>query len=319
MSAIERDATPDDGRFEGGQALAELAAGLARHAPTDGVHATAIDGVHAIRVSRPSSELVFALHQPAVCVIAQGCKRVMLGKEVYAYDASRFLVFSVDLPVSAQVTQATPREPYLCFRLDLHAADIAALLIRTGEVPAPPDAPGRGLYVSRTTEPLLDAVRRLVRLLDEPAERAALAPLVIQEIVYRLLCSDQGHRLAAIARADSHASRIARAIVWLKSNYAAPLRTEALARHAHMSVSSLHHHFKAVTSMSPLQYQKQLRLQEARRLLLGEVSEIAAAAFRVGYESPSQFTREYSRAFGVPPSRDLQRLRSAAATGLRAA
>ena len=291
------------------QALHELAELLARHAPVDGTHSTTIPGLSAIRISKPSDELVHALHQPAVCVIVQGSKRVLLRNEVYAYDASRFLVFTVDLPISAQVVEASAQEPYLCLRLDFDAGEIAALLLKSGE-PAPArEGSMRGLYLSRTSEPMLDAMVRLMRLLDAPEDAAALAPLAVQEILYRLLKSPEGPRLATIARAGSHTHRIARAIAWLKAQYAQPLRIDELARTVHMSASSLHHHFRAVTSMSPLQYQKQLRLQEARRLLMGEVSDIAHAAYRVGYESPSQFTREYSRLFGAPPSRDVQRLR----------
>ena len=297
--------------------LAELCRLLARHAPVDGVHDTAIPGVAAVRASHPGDEIGHALHQAALCLIAQGAKQVMLGEEVYVYDASRHLVFSVDLPIGAQVMQATPDEPYLCFRLDLPAQAVADTLLRVGAAAVPPPATAspaaaesaRGLFLSRTDAPLLDAVVRLLRLLDAPADAAALAPLVQQEIIYRLLRGDEGARLARVAHADSQAHRVTRAITWLKTHYAEPLRIEALARQVHMSASSLHHHFRAVTAMSPLQYQKQLRLQEARRLLLGEVSDAASAGHRVGYESPSQFSREYARLFGVPPARDAQRLR----------
>jgi AraC-like DNA-binding protein len=369
--------------------LAELCRLLARHAPVDGVHDTAIPGVAAVRASHPGDEIAHALHHAALCLIAQGAKRVMLGEEVYVYDASRYLVFSVDLPIGAQVMHATPDEPYLCFRLDLPAQVVADVMLKTapaaplaapsaappaappaarpdesaaaltaaaraassgaslagsagtsaatsaatsptasptasaagsggessagsaaaGAPPAPPVPVARGLYLSRTGPPLLDAVVRLLRLLDAPDDAAALAPLVQQEIIYRLLRSEEGARLARVARADSQAHRVARAIAWLKTHYAEPLRVEALAQHVHMSASSLHHHFRAVTAMSPLQYQKQLRLQEARRLLLGEVSDAASAGHRVGYESPSQFSREYARLFGMPPARDAQRMR----------
>jgi len=298
--------------------LAELCRLLARHAPHDGVHDTAIPGVAAVRASQPGSEIGHALHQAALCLIAQGAKRVMLGDEVYVYDASRHLVFSVDLPIGAQVMRATPDEPYLCFRLDLPAQAVADGLLRAGDTAMPQPAAmadpaqARGLFLSRTGAPLLDAVLRLLRLLDAPDDAPALAPLVQQEIIYRLLRSDEGARLARVARADSQAHRVARAIGWLKAHYAEPLRIDELARQVHMSASSLHHHFRAVTAMSPLQYQKQLRLQEARRLLLGEVSDAASAGHRVGYDSPSQFSREYSRLFGVPPARDAQRLRQQA-------
>ena len=301
--------------------LAELCRLLARHAPVDGVHDTALPGVAAVRASHPGDEIGHALHQAALCLIAQGAKRVMLGEEVYVYDASRHLVFSVDLPIGAQVMRATPDEPYLCFRLDLPAQAVADVMLKAGPAPAsataPPAVPApeaRGLYLSRTSAPLLDAVVRLLRLLDAPDDAAALAPLVQQEIIYRLLRSEEGARLARVARADSQAHRVARAIAWLKTHYAEPLRVEALAQQVHMSASSLHHHFRAVTAMSPLQYQKQLRLQEARRLLLGEVSDAASAGHRVGYESPSQFSREYARLFGVPPARDAARMKQQAAS-----
>jgi AraC-like DNA-binding protein len=196
--------------------------------------------------------------------------------------------------------------------MDLDPREIAELLLKSGMPPAPRKGSARGLYLSRTSDAMLDAVIRLMRLLDTPADAAALAPLAMQEILYRLLKSEEGERLARIGRSESHAHRIARVIGWLKAHFSETLRIERLAGEAHMSVSSLHHHFRAVTAMSPLQYQKQLRLQEARRLLLSEAIDAAAAGHRVGYESPSQFSREYSRLFGAPPSRDLQRLRQGA-------
>ena len=264
-------------------------------------------------MSQPSPEILHAMHQPAVCVIAQGRKRVLLRDEVYAYDASRFLVFSVDLPISAHVIEATPQMPYLCFRLDLDPGEIATLLLKSSTPPRAAPATTRGLFLSRTTAEMADAVVRLMRLLDAPDDAGALAPLAVQEILYRLLRSDEGVRLAQISRSDSHAHRVAKVIAWLKAHFAEPLRIEDLAREVHMSTSSLHHHFRAVTAMSPLQYQKQLRLQEARRLLLCEAADAANAGHRVGYESPSQFSREYSRLFGAPPSRDVQRLRQGVA------
>jgi len=310
-TAIASQASNDSAQFDAPSALRlrELARLIERHAPGEGIHETAIPGVCAIRMCEASAEMVHATHQPAVCVIAQGAKRVMLHNEVYAYDASRFLIFSVDLPIGAQITAATADAPYLCFRLDLDPREIAALLLKSGTPVAAQRDSSRGLYLSRTSDAMLDAVIRLMRLLDTPADAAALAPLAVQEILYHLLKSDEGELLARIGRSDSHAHRIARVITWLKNHFAEPLRIEHLAGEAHMSVSSLHHHFKAVTAMSPLQYQKQLRLQEARRLLLSEAVDAATAGHRVGYESPSQFSREYSRLFGAPPSRDLQRLR----------
>lgn len=288
----------------------ELAALLARHSPQEGICATRIPRLHAIRQAAPGEELLHALHPPAVCIVAQGAKRVMLRDEAYTYDATRFMVFTTDLPVSAQVTQARFDAPYLCFRLDLDAAEVSELVAQQGPPPAGvrgSRGTGRGLYLSQVNDGMLDAAIRLMRLLDTPDDAAALAPLAMRELVYRLLRSEQGHRLAQVARADSVAHRVLRAIGWLKQHYAEPLRVDALARHCGMSASSLHHHFRAVTAMSPLQYQKQLRLQEARRLLVAEGIEVSRAGYSVGYESASQFSREYSRLFGVPPSRDGQR------------
>lgn len=288
--------------------LGELATAMERNLPRDGIHATAIPRVALIRASRPGEPLV-ALHQPALCLIAQGGKQVMLGEEVYPYAAPHHLVVSVDLPVTGQVTQASPEAPYLCFRLDLDPGEIADVMLQAKLPEEPRRSSSRGLFIGETSPSLLDAVLRLVHLLEAPEDIPALAPLATREIVYRLLKSEHGWRLNQIATANSQAQRIARAIGWLKAHFAEPLRIEDVAREVHMSTSSLHHHFKAVTAMSPLQYQKQLRLQEARRLLLSEDVDVATAGFRVGYESPSQFGREYRRMFGTPPGRDLQRLR----------
>ncbi|MDY7225043.1 AraC family transcriptional regulator [Hyalangium rubrum] len=287
--------------------LPELAAWIDRFTPRDGVHPTAIERMALIRASRPGEPL-HALHQPALCVIAQGSKQVMLGEEVYPYDASQCLVVSVDLPVTGQVTRATPKTPYLCFRLDLDPAELADLILKANLPPPTQRGSSRGMFLSQTSPLLLEAVLRLVRLLDAPEDIPALAPLAMREILYRLLKGEHGWKLSQIATANSQAQRIAKTLGWLKTHFAEPLRIEDLARAVHMSPSSLHHHFKAVTAMSPLQYQKQLRLQEARRLLLSEDVDVATAGFRVGYESPSQFGREYRRLFGRPPGLDLRTL-----------
>lgn len=296
--------------------LDELARHLGRHAPGEGTWPTVVPGVSAIRYSGPSEETAHGLHQPAVCIVAQGAKRVTLGSEHYEYDAARFLVFSADLPVSAQVTRASRTQPYLCFRLDLEVKEVTELVLQTGLRPKPSQATHRGLFLGQTTEEMLDAAIRLMRLVDEPEDAAALAPLASRELVYRLLRSEQGERLARAVCSDGPAQRVGRAIAWLKANFMEPLTIEALAREAGMSSSSLHHHFKAVTSMSPLQFQKQLRLQEARRLLLGEGMEVATAGYTVGYESASQFSREYARLFGLPPSRDARGPRDARASAM---
>jgi len=298
--------------------LTELVELLGACAPSDGIHPTNLPGVCAIRISRPGEELAQTLHHPAVCLIAQGAKRVMLREELYAYDPSRVLVFSVDLPISAQVTQATPEDPYLCFRLDIDPVQVADLVMQMAPSPKPADDAGRGLFLTSATPELLDAVVRLMRLVRVPQDVALLAPLAVREIYIRLLKSPQGERLAGIGRADAHVGRVAKAIAWLKENHSEPLRIDDLARRVHMSASSFHQHFRGLTAMSPLQYQKQLRLQEARRLMLAEGTDAATASHRVGYESPSQFSREYARQFGASPVRDIQRLKQGGARAMPA-
>jgi len=284
----------------------ELARLVESHTGRDGTHPTALPALWFHRASTPT-EPIHTVYQPALCLVASGSKQVLLADDIYHYDPEHFLLVSVDLPVAGQVVRATRSVPYLGVRLDLNVPLLGELL---AEVSAPDRrAYGRGLAVSRVEPPLLDAVTRLVQLLETPRDLPILAPLVQREIHYRLLCGDQGERLRQMVAANGQARRIAEAIDWLKRHYDQPLSIEALARAVHMSPSGLHHHFKLVTAMSPLQYQKQLRLQEARRLMLGEAVDAATAGFRVGYESPSQFSHEYRRLFGAPPKRDAERLR----------
>jgi AraC-like DNA-binding protein len=276
---------------------------------TDGLEGTietAVPGLHLHRVMHPGGPN-HHVQTAAFALIAQGSKRLMVGDELYAYDPLHYLVASVDLPVVAQVTLASATQPYLGLRLDLEVEAIGELM-RDENLPemAHADA-ARGLFVNRLGAPMLDAVLRLLHLLEAPEDIPILAPLVKREILYRLLMNGQGARLRQIALQDSQTQRIAKAIRLLRENYAQPLRVDAIARDMHMSTSSLHHHFKAVTAMSPLQYQKQLRLQEARRLMLVSGADVATAAHLVGYESASQFSREYSRLFGAPPSHDKRR------------
>lgn len=244
-----------------------------------------------------------------LCIVAQGAKMVMLGREVFEYDTSRMLVFSIDLPVAGQVLRASQAEPYLCFRLDLDPYRIAELALRVfpNGVPRPENM--RGLYVANASDEIVDAASRLLTLLSQPADADLLGPLVVDEILIRLLRSPVGSRVAQIGYADSAVQRVARAVAAIRSNFSQPLKVEALARLVHMSVSSFHQHFKAVTSMSPLHYQKVLRLEEARRLMLVQPLDAQGAAREVGYLSPSQFSREYARYFGSAPIRDIARLR----------
>jgi len=242
----------------------------------------------------------------------QGSKRVLLGDDVYMYDECRFLVASVDLPAIGEIIEASREKPFLALIMKIDQRVLTELLME-GRLPAPHGAPtGRGMGVGEATLPLLQAFQRLVDLLDEPGDIPVLAPLVQREILYRLLTSDQGARLWQIASVGSQSHRIARAIDWLKAHVSEPLRIDELAASVQMSTSTFHHHFRAVTAMSPLQFQKWLRLNEARRLMLIEHLDASTAAFRVGYESPSQFGREYHRLFGAPPMRDIMNLRQSA-------
>jgi len=260
--------------------------------------------IHRImRVSGPHHHLQTA----ALALIAQGSKRLLIGDEVYTYDPLHYMVSSVDLPVVAQIRTASPTTPYLGLRLRLDLETLGSLIRDENLPPMPRSDPARGLVVNPLRPELLDAVLRLLRLLSTPRDIPILAPLIQREILYRLLMDGQGVRMRQIALLDSHTQRVAKAISLLRQHFAEPLRIEAIAREVHMSVSSLHHHFKSVTAMSPLQYQKQLRLQEARRLMFMADLDIAITAHRVGYESPSQFSREYGRLYGISPRQDKRR------------
>jgi len=307
MSSLETQQPPLDAEME--KQRAELAGIIARNTGEDGSYATAIQSLFVSRHSH-SHDFASVLAQPALCIMAQGRKEVRLAYEEFNYDPLNYLVVSVSMPLSGRLADVSPLEPVLALRLDIDPAEISTLIADAGPLGVPNRPVGRGLYVERLDTPMLDAVLRLTRLLDTPKDIAMLAPLIRREILYRLLRSPQGHRLYEIAIANSQSHRVSQAIKWLNGNYEQPLRIDDLARGVNLSVSTLHHRFKAMTAMSPLQYQKQLRLQEARRLMLTEGLEASAAGYRVGYESPSQFSREYSRQFGAPPLRDMARLRN---------
>ncbi|HEY0178952.1 MAG TPA: AraC family transcriptional regulator, partial [Dokdonella sp.] len=279
---------------------AELADRLARRTSGDGAHATAVPGLALIRADAPSAPLATVYH-PCICVVVQGRKRAKLGDETYVYDALHYLVVSMTLPMIGEIVEASPERPYLCLRIDVDTRLLNELLMQLPPAAAARRSAERALFLARSDAPLLDAVLRLVRLLDAPDEAAVLAPLALREIHYRVLSGELGQRLRELCEADGASQRIAVAIDLLKRRYAEPLRIDELAAAAHMSPSSFHLRFKATTAMTPLKFQKQLRLQEARRLMLMEGMEAAAAGYRVGYESPSQFSREYRRLFGAPP------------------
>ena len=286
----------------------ELSARVARLAPFDGAHQTVLPSLALNRGSVPTVCMP-TVYQPCLGIVVQGRKRAVLNDEVFTYDALNYLVVSVTLPAMGQVLEATPDHPFLSLRLNLDLEEIARLVLELGDRRPSPPAADRGLFVARLDEPLLDAVLRMVRLLDTPEDIDVLAPVVQREIYYRLLRGNLGYRLVDLAQSEGGNHRVVRAIEWLKQNYAAPLRIEELAESVHMSSSALHHRFKSVTAMSPLQYQKHLRLHEARRLMFADGIECAIAGHRVGYESSSQFSREYRRLFGAPPRSEIARLR----------
>ena len=289
---------------------AELARCIAAYAPHDGTFDLSIPALHASRYSRINTDCVHALHLPALCMIAQGAKTTMVGQEVYDYDASRMLVFSVALPVAAQVTQASHSVPYLALRLDLDPHKIAELVLKVYPRGLTPVQERSAVYITAFNESLVNAATRLMECLAQPGDAELLAPLIVDEILIRLLRSSIGVRVAQMGFAEPTVQRVAKAVSWLRTNFSQPMKVEDLAELVHMSVSSFHEHFKSVTSMSPLHYQKVLRLQEARCLMLSAMMDASTASQRVGYLSVSQFSREYSRFFGSAPTRDIARLRN---------
>lgn len=278
---------------------------------TEGVNAveTPIPGLTLHRWESPTEPTSYML-APSICLIGQGSKRVFLGEQEYVYDAHRFLITSVDLPLVAQILEASDGKPYLGLTLQLDLKVIARLMLDNGSQSLP-EKQRPGIAVSEVSPPLLDAFQRLLDLLLQPQDIDALSPLIQQEIFYRLLQGEQGPRLRQITTIGDHSYQIARAIDSLKKRFNQPVKMDELANKAGMSLSAFHTHFRAMTAMSPLQFQKKMRLNEARRLMLTGHFDAAKAAYEVGYESPSQFSREYSRQFGAPPKRDIKQLMQA--------
>lgn len=270
-----------------------------------------LKGLHFNRSCSPS-ECIHSVSVPAFCAIAQGSKEVLLGSDRYQYDPMHYLLATVELPIVSQILEASKEKPYLSLRLDLDPTLVGSVMVEAGYPSSRSRADVKAIDVSPLDANLLDAVVRLVRLLDSPAEAHVLAPLIKREIIYRLLMGEQGSRLCHIAVLGGYTHHIALAVERLRKDFNQPLRIESIARDLGMSVSGFHHHFKSVTAMSPLQFQKQLRLQEARRLMLGENLDATSAAYRVGYDDASHFNREYKRLFGAPPMRDVEQLREAA-------
>ena len=286
----------------------ELAERIARALPEDGV----LDVSPSFRLARSSrpTEPIHSMYQPAFCVVAQGRKQALLGEEVFRYDPGQYLIYTVDLPLTFQVEEASKERPYLGFRLNLDSSLVASVMMESGIESKKSHLSMKAMDVSPMDGNLLDAVVRLVRLLDTPVEGKVLAPLIIREIVVRLLVGGQGARLSHLLALGADTHRISKAIGFLRDNFDQPVRMDEIAYELGMSVSGFHHHFKSVTAMSPLQFHKQIRLQEARRLMLSEDLDAASAGFRVGYEDPAYFSREYKKLFGAPPQRDITKLRS---------
>ncbi|EPA8591796.1 AraC family transcriptional regulator N-terminal domain-containing protein [Vibrio parahaemolyticus] len=269
---------------------------------------TPISGLRFSRWTTPTPPTSYT-HNPSICLIAQGRKRVLLGQESFIYDANHFLISSVDLPIIANIIEASEEQPYLGLIMELDLTEISQLIVDSELAFIQSKEAQKGIAVGELSESLLDAFVRLAELLDEGQNIKILAPTINREIFYRLLMSEQGTRLHQIVTAGSHSHQIAKAIDWLKNNFVKPLSVGDLASYTGMSKSSFYTHFRSMTSMTPLQFQKKLRLSEARRLMLTENLDAMAATFKVGYESPSQFSREYSRLFGAPPSKDIKSLR----------
>src|SRR6266699_2356505 len=288
----------------------ELVERIAQVMRQDGT-AQPLPGLHLYRHSLPL-EQVYSVVEPSVCVVAQGSKEFLLGESRYRYDPFHYLLVTVDLPYIGQVLEASKEEPFLSLRLDLAPTLVGEVLVEGGYPSPRTHADVRAITVSPVDGSLLDAMVRVARLLDASDEARVLRPLVTREFSYRLLKGEQGDRLRHLALLGGYTPSIARAVERLRQDFDQPLRIERLAHELGMSVSGLQHHFKAVTALSPVQFQKRLRLLEARRLMLGEDLDAASAAYRVGYHDASHFNREYKSLFGVPPMRDVQRLREGA-------
>jgi AraC-like DNA-binding protein len=289
-------------------AVTALRKSIARWTENGELHTTAIPGLSLFRRNEPT-EPNSGMYEPGICLAVQGAKRVLLGDDIFVYNAHHYLITSVHLPTIVQIIDASQEKPYLGLRLKFDVKEISQLMVDSNLPQPRPLQSSRGMATGEVTLHLLNAFQRLIDLLAEERDIPILAPVIQREIIYRLLVGEQGARLRQIASAGSQSRQIARAIEWLKSNFTQQLSIDELAAEASMSNSTFHHHFRSLTALSPLQYQKQLRLQEARRLMLTERMDAANAAFQVGYESPSQFSREYNRFFGAPPLRDITKLR----------
>ncbi len=313
MNKTSKNVASQTDRFH--ELRTRLAAGITSLIHSQENLTTDIHGLQMFRRTAPTAPAT-ATYEPSLAVVAQGRKRADLGQTSFVFDESRFLLTSLDLPVISQVIEASEEKPYLCFFLKLEIPVVRELL--SGQETQAPQVPSDdpAMATGATTPELLDACCRLVDLLNTPQDIPVLSGLIKREIIYRVLRGPEGARLRAIATLGDQSHRTAKAVAWVRANYAKPLHVQDLAKIAGMGVSTLHRHFRELTAMSPLQYQKQLRLHSARERMLLDDVDAATAAFEVGYESASHFNREYNRLFGQPPKRDIQTLRSPAALPL---
>jgi len=298
--------------------LSRLVGLIKIHAPYDGSFEQKIPGIHAFRASKIHAAPAHGIAPSGLCIVAQGAKSVLLGREVFEYDASKMIVYSLDMPVSFQVTRASHAEPYLGMRLDLNPRRVAELVLKVYPNGLPPVRENRAIYLGRSDAKIINAAIRLLELIPHPEEAELLGSLIMDEILIRLLRSPLGPRVAQIGLKDSGFQGVSKVAAWLRDNFSQSIKTENLAKLANMSVSTFHQHFKSVTSMSPLQFQKVLRLQEARRLMFSSMMDAGIASQQVGYISASQFSREYGRFFGDSPIKDVAKLREQVAVGAEA-
>jgi AraC-like DNA-binding protein len=285
----------------------ELVDRLSRVLPSDAAKEV-FPGLNVSRVS-VCKESARGVYEPAFCFVAQGAKQAQLGNEIFRFDPDHYMIYTVDLPLIFRIVDATPERPYLGFSLTLTPSVVASVMVESGIKIKSGNGSAKAMDVNAVSADLRDAIVRLVRLIDDPAGQRVLAPLITREIIFRLLEGGQGPRLAHLL-SFGDTERVSKAVAHLRAHFDEPLKMEEIARTIGMSVSRFHHHFKSVTAMSPLQYQKQIRLQEARRLMLNEDVDAASAGFRVGYEDPSYFSRDYKKQFGAPPQRDIAALRN---------
>ena len=283
---------------------------IERHAPYDAEFPLRVPGVSVARATRGHDSLAHSVQRPALCIVAQGNKSVHLGTEQYEYNPQRMMIYAVNLPIAFQVTQASVREPFLTFKLDLNPQRIAELTLKLFPHGLPGNQGGRGVQVTDTDPAIINAATRLMEAVEHEREAQWIGPLIVDELLIRLLLSPVGGVVAQLGQVDSSTQRVSRAIEWIQGHFDEPLNIDALAELVHLGVSTFHAHFKAVTSMSPLQFQKNLRLQEARRLMVSTAMDAGTVGRQVGYASASQFTREYSRFFGSTPGRDMAQMHS---------